>query len=155
MCLTLYVGTQSEIAEQEIAGLTIESTPSWDEHLRQREQVRQWFSMPHICFVGAHTGCSCGFPHVVAEEPIHYWVGMFDDSEDRQNDRRSLQALLDLIRPHVLKSSVVELYPVWNGETHLSPKGTVRLSLDSIRADAFVFTERFLYQVTRISADRD
>jgi hypothetical protein len=113
--------------------------------------VRQWFSLPHVCFVGAHTGCSCGFPHVVAEEPIEYWEGMFDEGEDRQNNLRSLQALLDLIRPHVLESGSVELYPVWNGEEALPPKGPVHLSLGSIRAEAFVFIERFFYQVRSIS----
>ena len=34
-----------------------------------REAVRQWFSLPTVRFIGAHTGCSCGFPYIVAEEP--------------------------------------------------------------------------------------
>ena len=145
MCLTVYLGTKLEPALIATPHLTVERMSP------DCEQVRQWFSLPQVCFVGAHTGCSCGFPHVVAEEPIEYWEGMFDDSDDRQNDRRSLQALLDLIRPHVLESGVVELYPVWNGEEALPPKGTVRQSFDPIKAEAFVFTERFLYQITRIN----
>lgn len=80
---------------------------------------------------------------------------MFDESEDRQNDRRSLQAFLDLMRPHVLESGVVELYPVWNGEEALPPKGKVSLTLESIKAEAFVFTERFLYRLTGDSGEQD
>ena len=146
MCLTLFLGTHTEQPDLESTPLRVERVAS------DAEQVRQWFSLPHVCFVGAHTGCSCGFPHVVAEEPIEYWEGMFDESEERQNNRRSLQALLDLIRPHVRESGFVELYPVWNGEEALPPKGRVSLTLEAITADAFVFTERFLCEVRSINS---
>lgn len=146
MCLTLFLGTHTEQPDLESTPLRVERVSP------DAEPVRQWFSLPHVCFVGAHTGCSCGFPYVVAEEPIDYWEGMFDESEDRQNDRRSLQALLDLMRHHVLESGVVELYPVWNGEEALPPKGKVSLTLEAITADAFVFTERFLCEVRSINS---
>ena len=145
MCLTVYLGTSVEPPPVATPDLTIERVSP------DAEPVRQWFSLPYVNFVGAHTGCSCGFPYVVAEEPIEYWEGMFDESKERQSDRRSLQALLDLIRPHALQSGVVELYPVWNGEEALPPKGTVRLSFEPIKAEAFVFTERFLYEIRRIN----
>ena len=149
MCLTVYLGTSVEPPLVATPDITVKRVSP------DAEPVRQWFSLPHVCFVGAHTGCSCGFPYVVAEEPIDYWEGMFDESEDRQNDRRSLQALLDLMQPHVLESGVVQLYPIWNGEETLPPKGTVRLTLESITADAFVFTERYLYEVRSINSRRE
>jgi hypothetical protein len=31
--------------------------------------------LPHVRFIGAHTGCSCGFPSVIAEEPFEYYEG--------------------------------------------------------------------------------
>ena len=31
-----------------------------------REAVIQWFTLPTVRFIGAHTGCSCGFPSVIA-----------------------------------------------------------------------------------------
>ena len=143
MCLTVYLGTSVEPPLVATPNLTVKRVSP------DAEPVRQWFSLPHVCFVGAHTGCSCGFPYVGADEPIEYWEGMFDESEDRQNDIRSMEALLDLVRPHVLESGFVELYPVWNGEEALPPIGTVGLSLGPVRAETFVFTERFLYRVSR------
>ena len=142
MCLMLYVATLIELPLLQSDPIRVEAIEP------DQEVVRQVFSLPHARFVGAHTGCSCGFPYVVAEEPIEYWEGMFDEDEEREKDRRSLQALLDLIRPDVPPSGVVELYPVWNGEEALPPKGTVHLSLESIRSETFVFTERFLYRLT-------
>jgi hypothetical protein len=72
MCLTLYMATQGDVPVRTSPDLGVEEVePS-------REAVRQWFSLPVVRFVGAHTGCSCGFPYVTAEEPIEYWDGMFD-----------------------------------------------------------------------------
>jgi hypothetical protein len=68
-----------------------------------------------VRFIGAHPGCSCGFPHVLAEEPIEYWEGMFDD-QDREDDLRSVESLLVLVREHVTATGEVQLYPVWDGE---------------------------------------
>lgn len=71
MCLMLYLATSDEQPLRRSPELSVEKVePS-------REAVRQWFSLPIVRFIGAHTGCSCGFPHVVAEEPIEYWDGMF------------------------------------------------------------------------------
>ena len=142
MCLGLYLGTSLEPPLVATPDLTVKPVPP------DCEVVRQWFSLPHVSFVGAHTGCSCGFPYIAAEEPIEYWEGMFEEGEDRQNDRRSLQALLDLIRPHVLGSGVVELYPVWNGEEALTPKGRIRRSLAPLTPEMFFFIERFVYELT-------
>jgi hypothetical protein len=142
MCLTLYLGTHADQPDLKSSPLTVERVAPEAEH------VRRWFSLPHVCFVGAHTGCSCGLPYVVAEEPFDYWEGMFDESEERQNDRRSLQALLDLVCSHVLESSFVELYPVWNGEETLPPKGRIRRNLASLTPETFFFIERFVYELT-------
>lgn len=69
MYLTLYMATQRELPVHSSPELSVEEVePS-------REAVRQWCSLPVVRFIGAHTGCSCGFPHVVAEEPIEYWDG--------------------------------------------------------------------------------
>jgi putative aminopeptidase FrvX len=58
---------------------------------------------------------------VLAESPIEYFEGMaIESSED---DRRSVGALLALLRRVVARSPNVELYPVWNGEESLAPKG--------------------------------
>lgn len=114
-----------------------------------REAVRQWFSLPTVRFIGAHTGCSCGFPYVVAEEPGVYWDGLFDPGDERDADLRSLQALLTIVREHVTGFGGIELYPVWDGNEHLPPKGTIDVSLYSLAPETFLFTEQFFYRVGR------
>ena len=89
MCLMLYVGTAAALPLISSADLRVENV---DE---ARQGVKQWFSSPAVRFVGAHTGCSCGFPSVIAESPIVYYEGMPLQSDDRVADLRSVRALLD------------------------------------------------------------
>jgi hypothetical protein len=139
----LYLGTRGDLPRRGAPALTVEEVEP------AREAVRQWFSLPTIRFIGAHTGCSCGFPYVVAEEPGVYWEGLFDPGDERDADLRSLQALLTIIRDHVTRIGGVELYPVWNGNEHLPPKGTIEISVDSMKPETFLFTEQFFYRVGR------
>ena len=60
---------------------------------------------------------------------------------------QSLGALLDLLPAH-MSSGGVELYPVWNGEEALPPKGLIRRSLASLTPETFFFIERFIYELT-------
>jgi hypothetical protein len=139
----LYVGTNGNLPLWAAPDLAVEEVET------SREAVRQWFSLPTVRFIGAHTGCSCGFPHVLAEEPIEYWDGLFDPGDERDADLRSVRALLTIIREHVTAFSAVELYPVWNGNEHLPPKGMIEVSVDSLDAETLLFTEQFFYRVVR------
>ena len=67
MCLMLYIGTAEELPVASSADLRVESVAEG------RQAVKQWFSQPAVQFVGAHTGCSCGFPSVIAEAPLEYY----------------------------------------------------------------------------------
>ena len=143
MCLVLYLATETEILPRSGEFFSIESIND------SSENVVQWFSLPHIVLLGAHTGCSCGFPHVLAEEPIPYFDGMFDDSKDREDDLVSCTDLLCLVGKCLSTSEYIELFPVWNGEESLPPKGTVALDYSSITPETLCFTEHFLYRVSR------
>lgn len=145
MCLMLYMATQSELPVRTSPELGVEEVePS-------REAVRQWFSLPVVRFIGAYTGCSCGFPHVIAEEPIEYWDGMFD-GEDRDADLKSLESLLALVREHVAASGEVQLYPVNAGEEGRPPKGQITVDVGALDRETFFFNERFFYRVTAPSS---
>jgi hypothetical protein len=136
----LYIGTAEELPPTSSPDMSIEDV---DE---SRRAVTQWFSQPHVGFIGAHGSCSCGFPSVVAESPIEYYEGMSIDSRDPA-DRRSVEALLQLLRQLVAHSGRVELYPVWNGEESLSPKGRVDWRLGALIPERFFFNERFMHFV--------
>ena len=101
----LYLATSDDQPLRSSPELNVEEVET------SREAVRQWFSLPTVRFIGAHTGCSCGFPYVVAEEPGVYWDGLFDPGDERDADLRSLQALLTIVREHVTGFGGVELYP--------------------------------------------
>lgn len=141
MCLMLYVGCQDPLPERSEPDLHIEPVEP------TRRAVEQWFSKPSVQFVGAHTQCSCGFPHVIAETPIEYWEGMWSESEEREDDIRSMRALIRLLRDVMRPGESVELYPVWDGSEGGAPKGRVDWSLERIRPETAVFTEQFLYEV--------
>jgi hypothetical protein len=141
MCLMLYMATRGDVPVRSSPELSVEEVePS-------REAVREWFSLPVVRFIGAHTGCSCGFPHVVAEEPIEYWDGMFD-GQDRDADLESVDSLLGLVREHVRATGEVQLYPVWDGEEGSAPKGVINLGLGALNREQFFFNEQFFYHVT-------
>jgi hypothetical protein len=139
----LYLGTNGNLPPRAAPDLAVEEVES------SREAVRQWFSLPTVRFIGAYTGCSCGFPYIVADEPGVYWDGLFEPGNERDADLRSLQALLSIVRDHVSRFGGVELYPVWNGNEELPPKGTIEVSVDSVKAETFLFTEQFFYRVAR------
>ena len=147
MCLMLYLGTGTALPPQTGVELRVEPVEEG------RTAVRRWFSLPHVHFIGAHTGCSCGFPHVVAETPIEWFEGMLDAAPERADDLRSVRALLALITGVVQAEGRAELYPVWNGEEAQTPKGTIEWHLESLVSDRLFFNERFMHVVvTRRSA---
>ena len=139
MCMMLYIGTRQDLPLLATADLRIEEVGV--------KAVLQWFSLPHIHFIGAHTGCSCGFPSVTADVPIEFYPGMLDDSPEREADLRSVGALLELIAEQTSQGDEVQLYPVWNGEEGAPPKGTIELAPDRLVTGEFFFNERFFYRV--------
>jgi hypothetical protein len=142
MCLMLYISTTAAIDKGGRTHLSLED-------LRETEAgVRQWFSMPHVMFVGVDGGCSCGFPHVLAETVIGYYEGMFAEGEDREDEIALASELISLIRECLSRGERVELYPVWSGSESTPPKGTISLASGELEARRLFFAERFLYEVT-------
>jgi hypothetical protein len=143
MCLTLYIGTREVLPERETADLAVEPVGAG------QQAVVQWFTQPSVQFVGAHTGCSCGFPSVVAEDLVEYYDGMLAGRSDRANDLRSVSALLQLVGAALEVGQPVELYPVWEGDESKAPKGVVQWSFSQLNPERMVFNQQFLYEVRR------
>ena len=115
----------------------------------EREMVRQWPSKSEVYFVGSHAGCSCGFPSVVARGPIDYSeaLELFEENDDREKDIRSLAELRDFIQANVAHGEVVQLYAVWYN-TDRAPVDLIRLRLQDIEPEKFVFVEGYVYEIT-------
>src|SRR3954449_5355121 len=112
MCLMLYVATTGDQPCFDSALLHVEDVEP------HRTAVQRWLTLPVIRFVGAHTGCSCGFRHIImANEPIDYHEGMFgyeDEQDDGPQATASLSALLAMLRAFVERDGAVELLPTWD-----------------------------------------
>jgi len=141
MCLMLYIGTATELPLTTSADLRVERVSE------PRDRVRHWFSQPAVRFVGAHTGCSCGFPSVTGESPVQYYEGMPLESDDRQADLRSVRALIVLLGGIVTDTASVELYPVADGDESEAPRGVIEWRLDSLDPGRLFFNERFMHVV--------
>ena len=143
MCLMLYVGTAEALPLSSSPDLAVEEVED------SRRAVTQWFSQPAVRFIGAHGGCSCAFPSVIAEEPIEYYEGMDLESHHEEADLRSVRALLALLGQAVASASPVELYPVWWGDESMAPKGVIEWRFDDLSPERFFFNERFMHVVRR------
>ena len=120
----------------------------------ERHSVQRLFSLPFVRFVGAHTGCSCGFPSIRADESVEYFDGIWD-ADDRQADLKSVKALLAMVQRHVTASGSAELFAVWQGEETMPPKGSVSVPTNSLEPERFFFIERFLYRIVTPSPQTD
>lgn len=143
MCLMLYLASDVALMPRR----------SDDVHLDQvtvaHGAVRQWLALPEMFEVGAHTGCGCGFPHVIADEPVEWFDEMFDEeAEDRPKDLASVRALFALIDEALVQSASVELFPAWDGDEGEEPLGIVEWQRSALTPETFVVTERFLYRIT-------
>lgn len=142
MCLMLYCASEVPIPLRALPEMNVEEVEP------ERAAVRQWLSLPEARYIGAHTGCSCGFPSVVADEPVAYFDGMFDDAEeDRAKNLASVRALFALLDELLAKSDVVELLPVWAGDEYGPPAGVMEVKRAQLVAEEFFFMESFLYRV--------
>jgi hypothetical protein len=141
MCLMLYVGSSDALPLSESADLRIERVED------DRQGVAQWFKSPAVQFVGAHTGCSCGFPSFIAEVPIEYYEGMPLDSDDREADLRSVRALLALLGRSAQGGHLIELYPIADGDELKPPKGLIEWRLESLDPERFFLNEGFMHVV--------
>ncbi len=141
MCLMLYIGCKKELPVSTSPDLRVEYV---DE---ARQCVLQWFSLPTVRFIGAHTGCSCGFPSVISESPIECYSGMPLESDERAADLLSVRALLSLLGEVLASGQRVELYPAWDGDEGVVPKGVISWQMDQLEADQLFFNEGFMHVV--------
>jgi len=143
MCLMLYLATTGDQPYVESDLLNVEDVEP------KRLAVRRWLTLPVVRFVGAHTGCSCGFRSITATEPVEYDERMFyEDARTAATARASLAALLAMARSFAERDGEIELLAVWDGDEAEPPLGTIDKGVEELRPDTWFFIERFLYRVT-------
>lgn len=143
MCLMLYIATSVPLHERALPnGFAVQSVPS-----DRLVGASAAFSLPHVRFVGQPGSCSCGLPHVLCDQVIEYYEGMFEPGPDRQEEVDLVQDLLVLVREALQSGDVVELLALWSGSEGLPATGRIELRASRIKADEFFFLEQFLYVV--------
>jgi hypothetical protein len=144
MCLYVFLASDKPMPDIHGEYLVVQKI---DE--KEKEMVRQWSSKPEVYFVGSHTGCGCGFPSVVTGGPIEYSEALeqFEENDDRQKDIMSLAALRNFIEANVARGEAIQLYPVWYN-TDRAPLGLIRLHLQDLEPEKFVFGEGYVYEIT-------
>jgi hypothetical protein len=103
--------------------------------------VREYFSKPSIRFLGAHTGCSCGFTYAVNATE--------ETSDETPPSARSVAELRSYLAELLDEVGELELFACWEGDQDQPPESDAQVSLEHFAGDSFEFTERQLLLVRR------
>jgi hypothetical protein len=107
--------------------------------------VEKQFSKPFTVFLGAHTGCSCGFAY--DNEPLEDEI---DRSEDR-DARESVRQLVEYLSEQT-KLSSLEMFACWNGDQSDIPKSTLTVKPDYFMGAEFpIGDEPTLFLIDKVS----
>jgi hypothetical protein len=137
----VYIGTDREPPQVDRDLISLKPLSQED------SQILSWIDRSFVRFVGAHTGCSCGFRHIVAQQPVPYFDGMFPEDEDPK-DRESTAALVELVQSLLAPGESLTIYPVWFDSKTAPPLRTIQLQADELAADTFFLVEQFVYEIS-------
>ena len=135
MCFAVYIGTNEK---QITSTWKQDETLLYFEELKDDEIVRSKFSKPFVYYVGADTGCSCGF----AWEVENY------DDPDEQDNKKSPQALIDLIRTQTKKGDL-EFYCCWEGDWSDPIEERIELDITDVGLDKYYFMKEKVFVIFR------
>lgn len=134
MCLGVFVAS----------GQALDLVP-WDDQMpafnvvplsENEETVRRQFSLSHVAYAGAHTGCSCGF---------------LSDKDDPPAVSRSRTALVAYIR-RAVHIGPVEVFVCWEGDYEKAPQVRGERSLDALVSDDEWLQELVFTRIARLTA---
>jgi len=128
MCFAAYIGTNQK---QTLTTWKQSETLLYLENLsKDDEVVKTKFSKSYVYYVGADTGCSCGFA---------WEVEYFNDPEEQER-KKSPQKLIDFIRVLSEKESI-EFYCCWEGDWDDPIIEKIELDIRNISLDKLYFME--------------
>lgn len=104
--------------------------------------VRARFAKRHVYFLGAHTGCSCGFNYGLRE------VRRAEDQAEEIASQASVAALRAYLRDAVERQGEVELFSSWEEDWHNEPEQRLTITPEWFSGDSFAMPERVLFSVT-------
>jgi hypothetical protein len=131
----------------------IEPSPGWrgEAFLTVEEvddtdgSVRRHLTLPHVRYLAAHTGCSCGFEY--GRETLE------TEAEQDRAGRSSVAALRDFLTTHLDAGASLQLLSRWFTEASLAPD-TSDVSLDFFGGESFELPRNAVLQVRRAVEQR-
>ena len=129
MCRYLYLASDKELPlikwEENRPAFNVAELQDYD------LDVLKQFSKPHVVFLGAHTGCSCGFAYD-SEPPENE-----DQANEDRDARESVKLLVQYLKEQAGMNSL-EIFACWNGDQGETPVATL-----SVEADYFFHPSEF------------
>jgi hypothetical protein len=98
----------------------------------ERESVRVQFSKPYVYYVGAHSGCGCGFAY--GRNPEY--------EEDIEENRGSVTRLSQYLTKAAEQNETIELFACWEGDQAEEPVKRRKATPSDIGGESFWFEER-------------
>ena len=133
MCLAVYIASSIEIGER-----------AWDnanpafylEPVREREKVRNQFSLPFVYYAGSHEGCGCGF------------LKEGEQGEDLVACQLNYRKLSECVLEALSNGARIEIFSCWEGDQAESADSTQTLSAHQLNRPEFEFQEKHFLTVT-------
>lgn len=142
MCLVVYIASDKELP-----------LIAWDAahpafNVRPLDErgapVRKHFTKPNVYYVGAHSGCGCGFEYGRWEN---------EDPDESREGRKSVESLAGYLRDAASNAGDVELYACWDGDEAMAANRQIAMTPKDFARDAFWFEERTLATVRAIASE--
>lgn len=140
MCMTLFIAARRPLPPV-----------PWDAaapgfHLQpvaeSERAVLTQFRTAHVHFLGAHTGCSCGFTYGLRE------VRNAEDQREEDASRASVDALRRYLETAVAAQGEVELFASWEQDWTTPPRERLHVTPAWFGGDTFLLPEQVHVRVT-------
>jgi hypothetical protein len=95
------------------------------------KQARERFTKKYVYYVGAHTGCGCGF----------FYNSSDDGTDDYLINKKSATDLVETIKEALKNSETVELLVSWAGNENKEPQKIYRMTPEQLIANDFPLDE--------------
>lgn len=119
MCNQVYIGSVEHLASTQSDAFSVKPL---DSKGKTTVDVRKHFSLKHLYFLGAHTGCGCGFSYLANYEgraPQSLTKGEKEGYETEQKNKKSFEALGKFLEESLNKSTNLEIFLSSLGSEHM------------------------------------
>jgi hypothetical protein len=129
MCYMLYLGSDAPLPVSKFD--TQNPTFYISDKDGNIKHARKYFAKKYIYYVGAHTGCGCGFFYNLSG----------DGPDDYLITKKSATDLAETIKEALKNSETVELLVSWAGNENKEPQKIYRMTPEQLIADDFPLDE--------------